>query len=163
MRKTDFFFLLFFSPETKKPQGYPCACAFRRLTFMFSRHFRLTQPPPPSRSSRMRVVVVVAPRRPHLAVNHRHADRPHLTDAHHHRATRYTSGLIVLNVFQCFGGCYTRIRDSTATGTKGRIKTRRRTGRLLAMPGSSFISRLLRFVFFLKTDWFQKKKNDSKK
>ena len=61
-----------------------------------SRHVRLTQPPPPSRSSRMRVVVVVAPRRPHLAVNHRHADRPHLTDAaHHHRATRYTSGLNV--------------------------------------------------------------------
>ena len=88
-------------------------------------------PSPPSRSFRMRVVVVVAPCRPHLAVNHRHADRPHGRTPPSRNQVHVKSHCMKMSssVF----GCCARIRNSTGTETEDHIKTHRRTMRLLAI------------------------------
>ena len=90
---------------------------------------------PPSRSFRMRVVVVVAPCRPHLAVNHRHADRPHGRTPPSRNQVHVKSHC--MKVSSSVFGCCARIRNSTGTETEDHIKTRRRAVQLLATFGAS--------------------------
>ena len=88
-------------------------------------------------STGMHVVVVVAPRRPRLVTRH-HAIRPHLTDAHHHRATRYNMQcqcveclcLVFVRASGDLRRPHPRSGSCTTAGKQGRIKTERwREGR----------------------------------